>query len=309
MKNKLTYHVGEDFYDLVSGLRWIDETLRFLPLGDGCRLGHAVALGEDALSYYNERHYTCLAPKQILLDDIVWLIQKSANLNIVLDRQFKDWLLQESEKLYDEIGYRDFSGRKFSLNNYWQSMLLRGDDQHSYSPTVYENEWSKTAECSDKYIMPARSNKQATELWNIYGGNKDVRVKGAIVSEIKWHRSIAGVIKKIQDAMMALIKERNISIECCPTSNLHITHIKRYADHPITLFHEVSLGNGNTINVSINTDDRGLFATSLYNEYSLMALALLKEPHNRLGTTRVNHHNTIMDYIDKVRQMGNSMRF
>lgn len=309
LKNKLTYHVGEDFYDLVSGLRWIDETLRFLPLGDGCRLGHAVALGEDALSYYNERHYTCLAPKQILLDDIVWLIQKSANLNIVLDRQFKDWLLQESEKLYDEIGYRDFSGRKFSLNNYWQSMLLRGDDQHSYSPTVYENEWSKTAECSDKYIMPARSNKQATELWNIYGGNKDVRVKGAIVSEIKWHRSIAGVIKKIQDAMMALIKERNISIECCPTSNLHITHIKRYADHPITRFHEVSLGNGNTINVSINTDDRGLFATSLYNEYSLMALALLKEPHNRLGTTRVNHHNTIMDYIDKVRQMGNSMRF
>lgn len=309
LKNKLTYHVGEDFYDLVSGLRWIDEALRFLPLGEGCRLGHAVALGEDAFLYYNERHYTCLAPKQVLLDDMVWLLQKSASLKIVLDRQFKACLLQESEKLYDEIGYRDFSGRKFTLNNYWQSMLLRGDDQHSYSLTVYEKEWSMTAECSDKSIMPARSNKQATELRNIYDGNKDVRVNGAVVSEVKWNRSIAGVIKKIQDAMMALINERNISIECCPTSNIHITHIKRYANHPITRFHEVSLGNGNTINVSINTDDRGLFATSLYNEYSLMALALLKEPHNILGTIRTNHHGTVMDYIDDVRQMGNAMRF
>lgn len=309
LKNKLTYHVGEDFYDLVSGLRWIDEALCFLPLGDGCRLGHAVALGEDAFLYYNERHYTCLAPKQVLLDDMVWLLQKSASLRIVLDKQFKNLLLQESEKLYDEIGYRTFSGRKFSLADYWQSMLLRGDDTHHYDPFIYENEWGKTAECNHGALIPARGNKHAMDLRDIYDGKKEVRVNGAIFYEIKWYKSIAGVIKKIQDAMMASIKDKNISIECCPTSNIHITHIKRYADHPITHFHEVSLGNGDSINVSINTDDRGLFATSLYNEYSLMTLALLKEPHDRLGTTRTNRHTIIMSYIDRLRQMGNSMRF
>lgn len=309
LQNKLTYHVGEDFYDLVSGLRWVDEALCFLPLVEGCRLGHAVALGEDAFLYYNERHYTSLAPKQVLLDDMVWLIQKSANLNIDLDRQFKDWLLQESEKLYDEIGYRNFSGRKFTLTDYWQSMLLRGDDIHQYSPTVYKKEWDKTAECNHGALIPARVNKHAINLRNIYNGKKEARVNGAIFYEIKWHKSVADVIKKIQDAMMGSIKDKNISIECCPTSNIHITHIKRYADHPLTRFHEVSLGYGNTINVSINTDDRGLFATSLYNEYSLMALALLKEPHNRFGTTRTNYHTIIMSYIDRLRQMGNSMRF
>lgn len=309
LKNKLTYHVGEDFYDLVSGIRWIDEALLFLPLVEGCRLGHAVALGEDAFLYYDERHYTCLAPKQVLLDDMVWLIQKSANLSIVLDSQFKNWLLQESEKLYDEIGYRKYSERKFSLTDYWQSMLLRGDDVHKYSPFENEYEWSNTAECNHEALIPARGNNHAVNLRNIYNDKKEVRVNGVIFYEVKWHKSIAGVIKKIQDAMMTSIKEKNISIECCPTSNIHITHIRRYADHPITRFHEVSLGNGNTINVSINTDDRGLLATSLYNEYSLMALALLKDPHNRFGTTRTNHHGTVMDYMDKVRQMGNSMRF
>ena len=40
-----TYHVGEDFFDIVDGLRAIDEVMLFCGIYSGCRLGHALALG------------------------------------------------------------------------------------------------------------------------------------------------------------------------------------------------------------------------------------------------------------------------
>ena len=42
-----TYHVGEDFLDLIDGLRAIQEAVYFLNLDCGDRLGHAIALGTD----------------------------------------------------------------------------------------------------------------------------------------------------------------------------------------------------------------------------------------------------------------------
>lgn len=42
-----TYHVGEDFMDVVDGLRAIDEAVLFLNLSAGDRMGHALALEKD----------------------------------------------------------------------------------------------------------------------------------------------------------------------------------------------------------------------------------------------------------------------
>ena len=52
-----TYHVGEDFYDLIDGLRAIDEAITFFELGKNDRLGHALALGVNPYDYYNHRRY------------------------------------------------------------------------------------------------------------------------------------------------------------------------------------------------------------------------------------------------------------
>lgn len=42
-----TFHAGEDFSHIVSGLRAIYEAIQFLPLNNADRIGHAVALGLD----------------------------------------------------------------------------------------------------------------------------------------------------------------------------------------------------------------------------------------------------------------------
>ena len=70
----LTYHVGEDFFDLTDGLLAIDEALTYLELKEGSRIGHASALGVDAKVFYTKRSYQVLMTKQRLLDCLVWIL-------------------------------------------------------------------------------------------------------------------------------------------------------------------------------------------------------------------------------------------
>jgi adenosine deaminase len=67
----------------------------------------------------------------------------------------------------------------------------------------------------------------------------------------------------IQDpSLMALIKERSIALEICPTSNV-VTgkYVRRYEDHPIKAFLEKGML------ATLNTDDPVLFDVELNEEY------------------------------------------
>jgi adenosine deaminase len=72
INTKYTYHVGEDFRDLVSGIRSIFEAILFLNLKDGDRIGHAIALGMDATLYYERVGYIQLTNEE-LFDNMVFL--------------------------------------------------------------------------------------------------------------------------------------------------------------------------------------------------------------------------------------------
>ena len=61
------------------------------------------------------------------------------------------------------------------------------------------------------------------------------------------------------------------------------------------------------LSVSINTDDQGVFVTSLENEYALLASAL-ENVKNKEGEY-VYNKNGIYAWIDDVRKMGNAQSF
>ena len=75
--DNLTYHVGENFYDLVDGLRAIDEIITDLNWQKPNRLAHLLALFTDADKYYEQKHYTVTMPRKMLLDNLEW-IRKNA---------------------------------------------------------------------------------------------------------------------------------------------------------------------------------------------------------------------------------------
>lgn len=63
---------------------------------------------------------------------------------------------------------------------------------------------------------------------------------------------------------LAILKERGIALEICPSSNLKLGLFKSITDHPFPQFLEAG------IKVSINSDDPPFMSTHLANEYELI---------------------------------------
>ena len=78
-------HAGEDYAHPASGMRHIDETVRFCEMRDGDRLGHALALGIEP-SRWIDKQGEMLLPVDEHLDNLVWLwhyaTQLSARLSL-----------------------------------------------------------------------------------------------------------------------------------------------------------------------------------------------------------------------------------
>ncbi len=72
-----TYHVGEDFLELASGLRAIDESILYLELQRDDRLCHALGLGIEPADYYAGKGYRLYTTKQERLDNLVWLLYRT----------------------------------------------------------------------------------------------------------------------------------------------------------------------------------------------------------------------------------------
>ncbi len=69
----MTYHVGEDFRHLLSGLRAIDEVMRFLAPRPGDRLGHGTALALSPRDWLDHSGYQAVMPRLEWLDTLVWV--------------------------------------------------------------------------------------------------------------------------------------------------------------------------------------------------------------------------------------------
>ena len=112
----------------------------------------------------------------------------------------------------------------------------------------------------------------------------------------------------IQEQLLVKIERKRIAIECNPSSNYKIGEFGRYDEHPITRFNNAGLNtpySRHDISVSINTDDQGVFATSLEREYSLIALAMER---NQIEGY-YNSPRQIIDWLDKIRQMSIEQQF
>ena len=79
--------------------------------------------------------------------------------------------------------------------------------------------------------------------------------------------------RAIEDpAVVDMLAERGIPVECCPISNLRTGVIARLEDHPIRAFFQKG------IRVSVNSDDPAMFETSMVEELYTLRV--------RLGFTR-----------------------
>lgn len=323
----ITYHVGEDFFDIADGLRAVEEAMIYFDLKNGDRLGHCLVLGTDVRKYYTMRYNTICCTKQVLLDNMAWLHHKCkrlfgyTSLCYYLEGVFRKYFYE----VYQEDIYKDGEFNyllledpdvKNNINDYYQSWLLRGNhplfaNDASESDSEIEKEWNNCAENHYDGAENAKYNINALELFDQYHKDNIIE-KGAnaVTFTIKesYVEDFYKLLEAIQEQLLKEIEKKRISIECNPTSNYKIGEMSNYDEHPILKFYNSGLNTPykkHDIAVSINTDDQGVFSTSLEREYSLIALAM--ERNQTEGFK--NSPRRIIDWLDKIRQMSVEQQF
>lgn len=304
-----TFHAGEDFYDILDGLRTIAETIDFMGYTIGCRIGHGLALGLDAKRYYESRHRMVLLPRQVLLDNLVWMKYFAKSRDISLSRETELLIEENYIRLVSELGYGKSAGElngdvSPDMWSYWQSMRMRGD--YIAIPEPREDMYSLDVMRSP--VSPTRDRDRINRIRMHYETNLECRRVGNQPEMVTFPKSFARDVVAVQSALLDLVEDKGIVIETNPTSNIKIGRFDRYDCHPITMFHNVE-GDAarHSLVVTINTDDKGVFATSLENEFSLIAISLQKQRDD--ADNRVYTDLQIEEYLKRIAYYGNISRF
>lgn len=310
----ITFHVGEDFLDLADGLRAIDEAVRFLNLQRGDRLGHALALGLDPEHYYQRKGRQIILPKQDYLDDLVWLIYRGEELGVTIPSNLRCRLLAEAEQLFHEL-YAPCVSDCISLLNYYQAWKLRGDAPERFRTgefrklereVPYSYDLSGLAEGKELEFL--RGQRDITRIYAHYHFGS--RTAGEQIQVLQPEARYIQLVGEIQQQIQQQLVRRGICIECNPSSNVLIGTFERYENHPIFRFNHYQLSiegaSAPQLSVSVNTDDQGVFDTSLENEYALLAACLRWRPD---GSASKYSDDQIYTYLDHIRELGNLQTF
>ncbi len=274
-----TYHVGEDFIHLVSGIRACAEAKRFLPLGPGDRMGHATALGISPALWLQRTGPRLMIQVGEHLDNLVYAHARLA-------ARPETAIIAKGLELQIALYSTQVYGREQSpaiLNAAWE---LRGIDVLEVleleREDVYSlNSYGITAAAEAKAIRlsaPARRDELslvaaasknhplAYELFRERHRISD-RLERLVEVEARWLPESA--FTALQADVLRDLANVGVAIETLPTSNVRISAYDRLDEHH--LFRWLGLADeGFSVvpAICVGSDDTGIFATSLRNEYA-----------------------------------------
>ena len=313
----VTYHVGEDFLDITSALRAIDEAVVFLELRRGDRLGHTLGLGVEPIIHYQLKGNRVFVRKQDRLDDLVWLLFRGGELNLQLQEGLARKLENEAYSLLTEI-YGDVIFKNkwhIDLHEYYYSMKLRADEPSCYIGMQFvpidpnRHQFDEYAlRKNDSSLDELRKRLNVAGMYYYYHYGREEKIRGSQTMEVVITPQYAEMIRHAQNCLQTELAAKGIIIECNPSSNVLIGTFGQYHRHPIFRFsppfsrRQISCAESDDLQVCVNTDDSGVFDTSQAFEYALLYQAL-NEAYDENGQKRYTE-NDILDYLESLRQSG-----
>lgn len=301
-----TYHVGEEFRHIISGLRHIDEVLEHFGYHAGDRIGHGIALGIDSKSWCEENPVV-LMPRIEYLENMLWLWGINTDLEIdfgYLERR----ILEQAQKIYHEI----HGITVFELWNVYQDRFKKFIPDRKYMKMIcsldYNSKENIGYECEKGEVLCQRMPEVYAQSWNRKKLNHAYHCKCYLermyeVIQVKVESKDAEVIQKIQKYERNKVSRKGIVIETNPTSNLAISNIERLFQHYITSLNQNDLSmeqSADGLIITVNSDDPIVFNTSTSNELAYIFYLLCYKGYSR---------DSVLKWIDKIRNWGMDTSF
>lgn len=303
-----TYHVGEDYRHILSGLRHIDEVIERFYYKPGDRLGHALALGADIRRWILETEAVAM-PVQEYMEDLLWvwgkIVHGEVHLSVQLE-MLEEKILQCAEKIYGSLSglsvrllYQAYE-RKFSVAHKKWLVQLKKEENEAPKPAVrniYEKEKPQT------YCKIINAKCIGYEgLWTVERLISTIycpvfEERGKQVEMVPVRNSELELYEELQEYLQRKVARKGIYIETNPTSNLNIGDMRELLEHPIFRLSPLKpdTEQGKSILVTINSDDPAVFNTNVESEFAYVYYAL-----EHAGCAKED----ILHWIDKIRQNG-----
>jgi len=236
-----TYHAGEDFFHILSGLRAIYETIVFLGLQAGDRIGHATAAGVDVRIWKQNIGDRLWMRIEDYLDDLVFAYHLIA---VMKERELEP-LLPKIALRIEELASKIYPG-KYSVSELIEAWRLRKED-----PVLLNSESPSFPEHICLYYHSEEGRERGKEICIIDAyeilGEKELEC--------------------FQKLILKVMHQKQIVIETLPTSNVIIGHHHGFSTYHLYNWYMWSKKGITVPSIVVGTDDAGIFATNIYNEY------------------------------------------
>ena len=257
--SNFTFHGGEDFIELISGLRYVYEIVDFLDFKNSNRIGHATALGIEPKLWKERVGKNIYITKGEYFDNLIFTYY-------VLNKTQK--FLKTQTKILNKI-------REYCLSIYEKdiniSTLIEAWKMRKENPRILLN-WEYSCEKQKNY------QKEAMEIFIKYHTNELVLKAYNDYVSVDTDFISNKVLKFIQNFIIDLLNKRNIIIESMISSNKLISFYNSYQEHHILRW--LGIGKYKTHpkpTLVLASDDPGIFVTNIRNEYSHLYLILKNE--------------------------------
>ncbi len=280
-----TFHAGEDFHHLIGGLRAIYEASEFLEMRNGDRIGHGTAAGINPDLWIKAVGKNLYIRQGEWLDDLIFvrfLISQShnANLQYVLSKlEFE--ISSLASCIYSTSYTCSTLIEAWKLRKYCPIHILNNKSRAQQQLVWSPEEWQ---ECHKAPIINEAQELLRQYHWVKYRINYDKIISIEPCKILKSEH-----IFDLQNLLLKLLHDKEIVLEVLPTSNLRISFYNEYSDHHLWRWLNLNGDNNNEKNmpsIVIGTDDPGIFATNIYNEYCHIYNQLVtkfnKAPHEAM---------------------------
>lgn len=272
-----TYHAGEDFRHLLSGIATMWETLELLEFQEGDRIGHGTAMGIRPSLWLDRM------PRTLTLPRGEWLLSVLAAWQLLRDEPKMQACAHKLQLELETVAHQIFK-RTLSALDVERAMALRGLSRLDLMRHINGEENSHREPMSDLWheeVIRVRSTYQEQPqvvdlLWKWLSDTEvQKRANELIIKESAFLDAPSYV--QLQQALMRQIAKRGILIEMLPSSNVRISQYYHVGEHHALRWMRVPghVEDGDPeIMTCLGSDDPGIFAASLETEFYLLYAAL-----------------------------------
>lgn len=294
-----TFHVGEDFRHLLTGLRHVDEVVEHFSYHAGDRIGHGIALGVNP-EYWCSHNEIVMLPRGEYLDDLLWVwgISKDKKGLQYIDVGYLEQKIMEiAESIFGTID-------GITVYMLWKAYNAKFEEFEPDRRFQWDFSNTDRNELFCKYLpsnVQARGQHWTYEALLYVQHCKCYAEKFLEPIQVSVESDSHHLYGYLQQLLLDKINNNGIIIETNPTSNLSIGEMKDLFNHYIFNLNDLDESNEHSrAIISINSDDPSVFNTNVSNEISYIFYALQKKGYSREEALR---------WIDKIRKYGMESSF